>query len=132
MYELLDFKKISDDRGNLVVLENSEQIPFDIKRVYYIWGTVEGVERGFHAHKKLRQVAICLAGHCDILFDNGVKKEVITLEKPFQGVTIEPMVWHEMRNFSDDCVFLVLANEKYDESDYIRSYKDFMSKVSVS
>lgn len=126
MYELLDFKKISDDRGNLVVLENSKQIPFDIKRVYYIWGTAKGVERGFHAHRKLRQVAICLAGNCDILFDDGVKKEVITLDKPFQGVTIEPMVWHEMRKFSEGCVFLVLASEKYDESDYIRNYDEFL------
>lgn len=130
MYELLDFKKITDERGNLVVIENNKEIPFEIQRIYYIWGTPDGVDRGFHAHRQLTQVAICLSGSCDILFDNGKDKKVITLNRPNYGVTIEPMVWHEMRNFSEDSIFLVIASGKYDESDYIRDFEEFIKLTS--
>ncbi len=126
LIELLDFNVIGDERGNLVSLEQMKNVPFEIKRVYYIFGSDTKVERGFHAHKKLRQIAICLNGSCEVLMNDGQNQEVVTLDKPQQGLCIEPMQWHVMRKFSKDCVFLVIANDTYDEDDYIRDYNDFL------
>ena len=125
----IDFPKIGDDRGNLVALEGNENIPFSIKRVYYLFDLQSDIPRGFHAHKELIQVAVCVKGHCDILMDNGKNKETVTLVSPDKGLLIDVMQWHEMRNFSDDCVLLVLASDVYDEADYIRSYEQFQNEV---
>lgn len=125
----IDFPKIGDDRGNLVVLEGNKNIPFSIKRVYYLFDLQSDIPRGFHAHKELIQVAVCVKGHCDILMDNGKNKETVTLVSPDKGLLIDVMQWHEMRNFSDDCVLLVLASDVYDEADYIRSYEQFQNEV---
>lgn len=126
---LLDFKSFGDERGNLIAIENDKNIPFDIKRVYYLFGTAAGESRGFHAHKELRQVAICIVGKCTFIMNDGVMNETIMLNNPAQGLLIDKMQWHEMHDFSDDCVLLVLASDTYDESDYIRNYTEFLKEV---
>lgn len=126
----IDFPKIGDDRGNLVALEGNKNIPFSIKRVYYLFDLQSDIPRGFHAHKELVQVAVCVKGRCDILMDNGKSKEVVTLDSPDKGLLIDVMQWHEMQNFSDDCVLLVLASDHYNENDYIRSYDEFKLKLN--
>lgn len=116
----------SDERGCLTVVESMKSIPFEIKRVYYLTKLSSDLPRGFHAHKELEQVAICLSGSCKVLLDNGQEKQWVVLDSSSKAIRIEPMVWHEMKDFSRDCVFLVLASEHYDESDYIRDYKNFI------
>lgn len=126
LIKLIDFPVLGDERGSLLVLEGNKHVPFDIKRVYYIYGTQEGVARGFHAHKKLQQVAICLKGSCRFVMDNGAEKSDVVLNSPSQGLLIDTMQWHEMYDFSCDCILLVLASDVYDEADYIRNYDDFL------
>lgn len=123
----IDFQSLGDSRGSLVALEigMEKAVPFDIKRVYYIYETGEGVSRGFHAHRNLKQVAICVAGKCRMVLDNGETREETWMSSPTRGLLIESMVWREMHDFSRDCVLLVLASEHYDESDYIRNYEVF-------
>lgn len=130
LVKLIDFPSLGDERGALVAIEGSSSVPFDIKRVYYIFGTDQGISRGFHAHKELNQVAVCIIGSCRMLLDNGTKKESVWLDSASKGVLIEEMVWHEMHNFSEDCVLLVLASDIYDESDYIRNYQAFIETVN--
>ncbi|MEN1911508.1 FdtA/QdtA family cupin domain-containing protein [Escherichia coli] len=125
----IEFKKLGDDRGSLVSLEQNKNIPFEIKRIYYIFGTKDGVSRGFHAHKNLQQVAICVKGSCRFLLDDGRTKEEIILDKPDTGLHINSFIWHEMHDFSEDCVLMVLASELYDEDDYIRDYNDFLKEI---
>ncbi|MGF1883289.1 sugar 3,4-ketoisomerase [Vibrio splendidus] len=126
----IDFPKIGDDRGNLVALEGNKNIPFSIKRVYYLFDLQSDIPRGFHAHKELVQVAVCVKGRCDILMDDGKSKEVVTLDSPDKGLLIDVMQWHEMQDFSDDCILLVLASDHYNENDYIRSYDEFKLKLN--
>ena len=125
----IDFKSLGDERGSLVAVEigMEKAIPFDIKRVYYIYHTAQGVSRGLHAHKNLKQVAICVAGKCRMVLDNGQARQEAWLDSPTRGLLIEDMVWREMHDFTKDCVLLVLASEHYDESDYIRNYPDFLA-----
>ncbi len=123
------FKELGDDRGSLVALEENKSVPFDIKRVYYIFGTKPGVSRGYHAHKSLKQIAVCVMGSCRFVLDNGKKREEIVLDKPTTGLVIEDLTWREMHDFSPDCVLMVLANQHYDESDYIRNYQEFLNAV---
>lgn len=118
-----------DERGLLVAIEENRHIPFNIKRVYYMYDTQEKVRRGYHAHKKTTQVAIVLKGSCKFLFDDGCTKQDISLDNPAIGLLIEPLMWHEMYDFSDDCILMVLADDFYDESDYIRNYDDFVKLV---
>jgi dTDP-4-dehydrorhamnose 3,5-epimerase-like enzyme len=132
LVNLINFKSLGDKRGDLVALEGNSEIPFDIKRVYYIFGTASEVSRGFHAHKQLIQLAICISGSCRILMDDGKNKESVTLNSPKQGILIDKMQWHEMHDFSNDCVLLVLASDHYDEDDYIRNYKSFIEIVGKS
>ncbi len=131
LVKLIDFTPLGDDRGSMVALEANKIVPFDIKRVYYIFGTKAGVARGFHAHKALKQVAVCVAGSCRMLLDDGENKAEVLLDSPLQGLVIESMVWREMHQFSPDCILLVLASEHYDEADYIRDYDDFLKVVGV-
>ena len=126
----LDFPQRGDERGHLTVVESAKSIPFEIKRVYYLTNLSPDLPRGFHAHKELEQVAVCISGSCNVLLDNGQEKQCITLDSPSKAIRIEPMVWHEMQEFSDDCVFLVFANDFYNESDYIRDYSEFCSAVN--
>ena len=121
----IEFPSLGDDRGSLVALEGTKTVPFDIKRVYYIFDTKKGVSRGFHAHKNLEQVAICVRGSCRMVLDDGTNRVDAILDSPIKGIYIGNLVWREMHEFSEDCVLLVLASEHYDESDYIRDYQDF-------
>jgi len=124
------FQQHGDERGQLVALEEIKDIPFEIKRVYYMYDTGEGVRRGYHAHKNLEQILICIHGSCKILLDNGEEKKVVLLEKPYEGLYISHDMWREMYDFSSDAVLLVLASDYYDEEDYIRDYDIFLaSKV---
>lgn len=117
------------DTGSLTAVESGETVPFEIKRVYYLYGLMEGTRRGFHAHRELEQVAVCVAGACKILLDDGRRKETAVLDEPRKGLFIGKMVWREMFDFSPDCVLLVFASEHYDEADYIRSYAEFRGAV---
>src|SRR3989338_6571535 len=132
LVQWVDFPALGDDRGSLVALEGNKSIPFDIKWVYYLFGTQPGVARGFHAHKALKQVAVCVTGKCKMLLDNGTEKTDVWLDSPIKGIVIDSMVWHEMHDFSPDCVLLVLASEHYDETDYIRDYDSFIKVVAKS
>ncbi|KAA6177398.1 WxcM-like domain-containing protein [Pseudomonas marginalis] len=125
LIEILDIESRGDERGQLIALENNKNIPFAIKRVYYLTQTREDVARGFHAHKELMQVAVCISGRCLMKLDDGVNQEEVWLDSPVQAILIKKMIWREMHHFSPDCVLLVLASELYDEQDYIRSYSDF-------
>ncbi|QYJ88707.1 sugar 3,4-ketoisomerase [Shewanella halotolerans] len=129
LVETIEFDVLGDLRGGLISLEQEKNIPFIIKRVYYIFDTKVGVVRGFHAHKKLRQMAICVKGSCTIKMDDGVSVKHVTLSSPSRGLLINPMQWHEMYDFSTDCVLMVLADDFYDESDYVRRYEDFVELV---
>lgn len=123
------FQQHGDERGRLVALEEFKDIPFEIKRVYYLYETKEGVHRGFHAHKSLEQILICIHGSCDVLLDNGEEKKVISLERPYEGLYVPNNMWREMYNFSSDAVLLVLASEYYNEEDYIRDYDKFLELI---
>ncbi len=124
-----EFQKHGDDRGMLVALEENKDIPFKIKRVYYIYDTLEGVRRGFHAHKNLKQILICVKGSCKLHLDNGYETAEVILDKPYEGIYIENNIWREMYDFSKDAVLLVLASELYNEADYIRNYQDFIEFI---
>lgn len=127
--EMYRFQQHGDARGQLVALEEGAQIPFKVKRIYYIFDTKENVRRGFHAHKSLKQLLICVAGSCKILLDNGYEKENVLLDKPTEGLYIANDIWREMYDFSPDAVLLVLASELYSEDDYIRNYQEFIQTV---
>lgn len=115
-----------DDRGQLVAIEEMKDIPFRIKRVYYMYDTGTLVSRGHHAHKCLEQILICVHGSCKILLDDGNDKETLVLDKPYEGLYIANDIWREMFDFSEDAVLLVLASQYYDENDYIRDYEKFL------
>lgn len=126
----IDFPGLGDERGALIVLEESSLIPFEIRRVYYIYNTEQGVSRGFHAHKDLVQTVICLVGSCRMVMDDGNTRTEVIIDSPERGLMVPEMVWHEMHDFSDDCILLVLASDLYIESDYIRNYEVFKNMVS--
>ena len=128
-YEIYNFGIKGDERGSLIAIEQGHNAPFEIKRVYYIFDTKDGVERGFHAHINLKQICIVVKGSCTFVLDDGEKREEIKLTNPNQGLFIEGLIWREMKNFSPDCVLLVIASEHYDESDYIRDYDKFLKEV---
>lgn len=122
-------KILGDERGQLVAIEGSKDIPFDIKRVFYIYGTQSGIPRGNHSHYKTRQYLIAVAGSCKVTLDDGISKSVYSLDSPNIGLLQNKMVWGVMHDFSKDCVLLVLADEYYDAKDYIVDYDQFISLV---
>lgn len=124
------FQQHGDHRGQLVALEEFKDIPFEIKRVYYMYDTIEGVTRGYHAHKNLEQILICIHGSCKVLLDNGKEKKKVFLEKPYEGLYVPNNMWREMYDFSPDAVLMVLASEYYNEEDYIRDYDKFLEMVN--
>ena len=128
-YELINFGIKGDYNGKLIALEGNNHIPFDIKRVYYIYDTLQNMVRGKHAHRSLEQVIICVSGSCDFMLDNGASKAQIHLNNPAQGLYIKHNIWREFTNFSPNCVVMVLASQPYDESDYIRDYNAFLKEV---
>lgn len=123
-------EKISDSRGNLISLEFGKNIPFEIKRVYYLYG-LNNESRGFHAHKKLKQYIFCAHGSCSIKLDDGKTQTLIRLNDASEGIFLTELVWREMYNFSKDCVLVILASELYDESDYIRDYDFFKNYLET-
>jgi dTDP-4-dehydrorhamnose 3,5-epimerase-like enzyme len=127
---LINFKPLGDERGSLIAIEAEKSVPFPIRRVYYIFATKEGVERGFHAHKALNQVAVAVIGSCEMVLDDGECETSVLLDSAQKGVLIGPGVWRVMRNFSSDCVLLLLADQHYDEADYIRDYQEFIEWVN--
>lgn len=129
MKKIIDFQQHGDTRGMLVALEENKEIPFRIKRVYYMYDTGTNVRRGYHAHKKLEQILICVHGACTIHLDNGKNVEEVRLDKPYEGLYIANNIWREMYDFTEDAVLMVLASELYDEADYIRDYQQFMSYI---
>ena len=125
----VNLKSIADCRGELTIIEAQKDVSFDIKRIYYLTNLSPNMSRGYHAHRDLQQLAVCLVGNCRVLLDDGFEKCWVELGSD-KAVRIEPMIWHEMHDFSDDCVFLVMASDKYDESDYIRDYTKFTEEVN--
>ena len=124
-----NFPVHGDKDGKLISLEEFRDIPFRIKRVYYMYDTLAGVVRGKHAHKNLAQILVCVHGSCKIILDDGSSKKIVPLEKPYEGLYVTNDIWREMYDFSSDAVLLVFASELYDESDYIRNYEDFLEFV---
>jgi dTDP-4-dehydrorhamnose 3,5-epimerase-like enzyme len=113
----------------LVAVETLQDVPFEVKRVYYIYNVEDGVRRGFHAHRKLNQALICIRGSCKVLLDDGGSREDVTLDDPAEGLFVGKMVWREMYDFSPDAVLLVLASEHYEVEDYIFDYEEFKRLV---
>jgi len=128
---MLEFPKITDPRGNLTFIEQQRHVPFEVKRVFYLYDVPTGESRGAHAHRKLRQVVICLAGSFDVLVDDGKQKRAIHLNRPWQGLYIPPMIWAAETNFDPGSVCLVLASELYDASDYYRDYDQFVRATQL-
>lgn len=124
--EIIFFDIKGDNEGSLIALESNRNVPFEIKRTYYIYGTAEGVTRGHHAHRALKQLLICVNGSVEIYCEYGEKKEIFLLDTPNKGLIIEGLIWHKMMNFSPNTVLLVLADDYYDESDYVRNYDEFL------
>ncbi len=126
----INFQKHNDTRGNLVVAELGKELPFEVKRVYYIYGVGEGIKRGFHSHKRLEQIYIAIHGSCKVTLTDGDDTRTVVLDNPSEGLYIGHNVWREIHDFSADGVLLVLASETYSEDDYIRSYDEFISSIN--
>lgn len=122
--QIITIPKIEERRGNLSVIEN-DTVPFDIKRVYYLYDVPSGAERGGHAHKNLQQFLVALSGSFDVVLHDGKTKQIITLNKPYEGLLINSGIWRELQNFSSGSVCLVVASEVYIEDDYIRDFDAF-------
>lgn len=128
--KIIDLPRINDPRGNLTFIEGGDRhIPFDIKRVYYLYDVPGGSERGGHAHKELHQFIIAMSGSFDIHIDDGHKKKTIHMNRSYYGLYICPMIWREIDNFSSASVCMVLASNYFDEDDYYRDYSQFLSDV---
>ncbi|MEW5676002.1 FdtA/QdtA family cupin domain-containing protein [Flavobacterium enshiense] len=127
--EIISLPKIEERRGNLSVIEGNT-IPFDIKRVYYLYDVPSGAERGGHAHKNLKQFLVALSGSFDVVLKNATEEKIITLNKPYEGLLINPGIWREIRNFSSGSVCLAVVSEVYEEDDYIRDFDAFMQYVN--
>lgn len=124
-YKLLNFPQLGDERGHLVVVEGNKDIPFEIKRIFYIYGSDKDVIRGQHANRLSEFVLINISGRCDVFVDDGENQETVILDKPYQGIYLNKMVWKNMLNFSKDAILLVLSNEYYNSEEYIRDYEEF-------
>ena len=130
-YRLIDLKVNGDERGKLIAIEEySDIVPFEIKRVYWIFDTDPDFVRGKHAHKNLEQLIIAIDGACEFVLDDGCKKANITLNRPDKALYIGKNIWREMRNFSYGCKLIVFASEHYNPNEYIRDYNEFLSEVS--
>ncbi len=128
--QMIQFQSYDDDRGSLVVAETTKEIPFDIKRLYYIYDVGSGVVRGFHSHKKLEQVYIAVSGSMKVTLSNGIEKKEVVLDNPKQGLYIGHDTWRTISDFSPGAVLLVAASELYREDDYIRNYDEFAASLT--
>lgn len=127
--KIIQLPKIQDQRGNLTFIESDRHIPFDIKRVYYLYDVPGGSSRAAHGHKKLHQLMIAMSGSFDITLDDGKKKKTFHLNRSYFGLYVPPMMWRDLDNFSSGAVCMVLASEYYDEKDYFRKYEDFIREA---
>ncbi len=130
--KLMDFKVFGDNRGKLVSLENLKNIPFEIKRIYYIFDTLPDEGRGKHAHKNLEQIVIAIDGACTFVCDDGKEKIKVRLDRPDRGLYIGKNIWREMRDFSYGCKLMVLASDFYNENEYIRNYDEFIMQKIIN
>ncbi|SFO96646.1 WxcM-like, C-terminal [Prevotella sp. tf2-5] len=130
--EIINLPKITDPRGNLTVAEQMENVPFEIKRAYWVYDVPAGESRGGHAHKRLKQFVVALSGSFHVTLDNGYERETVLLNHPYQGLLIETNTWRTLDDFSSGAVCLVLASELYEEDDYIYDYEDFLKYVGCS
>lgn len=126
---IIDFPVVADPRGNLTFIEGTRTIPFEIKRVYYLYDVPGGAHRGGHGHRNLEQVLVAMSGSFDIVLDDGNRQRRYHLNRSFYGIYIPPMSWREMDNFSSGSVCMVLASDYYDEGDYFRDYNQFIAAV---
>ena len=126
---IISLPKITDARGNLTFIENANHIPFDIKRIYYLYDVPKNAKRGAHGHINLEQLVIAISGSFDVVLDDASNKKTFHLDTPDIGLYISKEIWRDMKNFSDDAVCFVLASELYDEGDYIRNYEDFVRQM---
>jgi hypothetical protein len=126
---IVELPKISDPRGNLTFVEGGQHIPFDIARVYYLYDVPGGAERGGHAHRELQQLIIAMSGSFDILLDDGFEKKRVHLARSYYGLYVPNMIWRELDNFSSGSVCMVLASNRYEETDYYRDYDEFAGVV---
>lgn len=124
---LVNLPKISDPRGNLTFVESNRHVPFEIKRVYYLYDVPGGAERGGHGHKALHQLIVAISGSFDIHLDDGVSKKTIHMNRSYEGLYVCPMIWREIDNFTSGAVCMVLASDFYDEQDYYRDYDTFIN-----
>lgn len=129
-YKLINMKVFGDERGKLISLEGNKNIPFDIKRVYYIFDTIPEQERGKHSHPNIEEIIVAIDGACQIILDDGEKRETVWLNRPDVGLYIGGELWREMNHFSYGCKLMVLASQYYDEKEYIRNYDDFLKGVN--
>ena len=127
--QIIDIPIVHDQRGNLSVVEGGDLVPFDIRRLYYLYDVPGGATRGGHAHKNLRQLIIAASGSFDVVLDNGKTRQKFSLNRSYKGLYIPTMVWREIENFSSGAVCMVLASEHYDESDYIYDYNEFLKET---
>lgn len=123
---ILELNKIHNRAGNITVIEGGINLPFEVKRIYYLYDVPGGVNRGGHAHKELYQLIVASSGSFDILLDDGLNKKIVELNRPYYGLLVVPGIWRELINFSSGAICLVLASHKYDENDYIRDYSTFI------
>ncbi|HEA7842534.1 TPA: WxcM-like domain-containing protein [Campylobacter coli] len=128
-YKILNFNAKSDDRGSLIALENLKEIPFEVKRIYYIYDTKPEFPRGAHAHRELEQVLIMMEGSCELVLNDGKNIKNIILNRPDMGIFIGKNMWREMKNFSYGAKLLVLASDFYNEKEYIRNYNEFLRLI---
>lgn len=126
---VVELPKITDPRGNLTFVEGSRHVPFDVKRVYYLYDVPSGGMRAGHAHHRLQQLIIPVSGSFDLVVDDGFERRVLTCNRPSSGVLIRSLIWRELNNFSSGAVCLVLASMPYEESDYIRDYQIFLQEA---
>ena len=128
--KIMDLPKMLDSRGNLTFIEQNKHIPFDIKRIFYIYDVPTGESRGAHAHHNLHQFMICVSGSFNVELDDGFNKKTVHLNRPWHGLYVPPLIWSAETNFDPGSVCIILVSELYDEDDYIRDYQKFLKIVS--
>jgi hypothetical protein len=129
---IINLPKIADPRGNLTFIEGGKHVPFQIQRVYYLYDTPGGAERGGHAHKNLHQLIVAMSGSFDVVLDDGKEKKRFHLNRSYYGLYVCPMIWRELDNFSSGSVCMVLASNFYDESDYYRDFQEFLKVLKAA
>lgn len=129
---ILPLNKTHNRAGNITIVEGNKSVPFDVKRVYYLYDIPGGEDRGGHAHKELRQLIVAASGSFNVILDDGINKKIVSLNRPDYGILVVPGIWRELMEFSSGSICLVLASEGFKESDYLRSYQDFIDFKEIA